>query len=393
MVGNSASKPLYTNVLVNGKDLVMEIDTGVAVSLISETQCKQLFPNVKLDKLSIQPRTYTGEKLPVLGQINVRAQYEGQTKSLDLVVVTGNGPTLLGRNWLLQLRLDWAAIRKVEPNTQPLGLEPLLAKHSKLFADELGTISPFKTKLRVQPGVAPKFCKPRSVPYATKQAVKDELDRLESSGILDKVSYSEWAAPIVVVPKKDGKIRLCGDYKVTVNSALEVDQYPLPRPDDLFATLAGGTKFTTLDLSQAYLQLVLDEDSASYVTVNTHRGLYRYTRLPFGIASAPAMFQKVMDTILQDIPNVICYIDDILVTGADDQAHLRNLAEVFARLERHGIRMKKGKCHFMRNSVQYLGHGVDATGLYALPDKLEAIQNAPKPTNVQELCSFLGLLN
>ena len=127
MVGNSASKPLYTNVLVNGKDLVMEIDTGAAVSIISETQCKQLFPNVKLDKSSIQLRTYTGEKLPVLGQINVSAQYEDQMKSLDLVVVTGNGPTLLGRNWLLQLRLDWAAIRRVEPKTQPLGLEPLLA--------------------------------------------------------------------------------------------------------------------------------------------------------------------------------------------------------------------------------------------------------------------------
>ena len=186
MVGNSASKPLYMNVLVNGKDLVMEIDMGAAVSIISEMQCKQLFPNVKLDKSSIQLRTYTGEKL---GQINVRAQYEDQTKCLDLVVVTGNGPTLLGRNWLLQLRLDWAAIRRVEPKTQPLGLEPLLAKHSKLFADELGTISPFKAKLRVQPGVAPKFCKPRSVPYATKQAVEDELDRLESSGILEKVSY------------------------------------------------------------------------------------------------------------------------------------------------------------------------------------------------------------
>ena len=92
--------------------------------------------------------------------------------------------------------------------------------------------------------------------------MEDELDRLESSGILEKVSYSEWAAPIVVVPK-DGKIRLCGDYKVTVNSALEVDQYPLPPPDGLFATLAGVTKFTTLDLSQAYLQLVLDEESAS----------------------------------------------------------------------------------------------------------------------------------
>ena len=130
------------------------------------------------------------------------------------------------------------------------------------------------------------------------------------------------AAPIVVVPKKDGQIRLCGDYKVTCNPDLDVEQYPLPRPQDLFATLAGGQKFSKLDLRQAYFQLPLDEASRKFVTVNTHRGLYEYTRLPFGVASAPALFQKTMDTILQGIPGVKCYIDDILVTGVNDQEHL-----------------------------------------------------------------------
>ena len=95
----------------------------------------------------------------------------------------------------------------------------------------------------------PKFCKARSVPFSIKQAIEQELDVLERSGILEKVTYSEWAAPIVAVPKKDGKIRISGDYKV---QALEVDQYPLPKPENLFATLAGGKKFSTLDLSRAY---------------------------------------------------------------------------------------------------------------------------------------------
>ena len=179
----------------------------------------------------------------------------------------------------------------------------------------------------------PKFCKARSVPYATKPAIENELDRLEASGILEKVDFCELAATIVAVPKKDGKIRICGNYKVTVNQGLEVDKYPLPKPDDLFATLAGGKKFTMLDLSQAYLQLLLDEESSKLVTVNTQHGLYRYTRLPFGIASAPVMFQKTKDTILQGIPNVICYIDYILVTGPNDDAHLRNLTEVLEQLE------------------------------------------------------------
>ena len=93
---------------------------------------------------------------------------------------------------------------------------------------------------------------------------------------------------------------------------MEVDQYPLPKPEDLFATLAGGKKFTKLDLSQAYQQLTLDNESRKYVTINTHKGLYQYTRLQFGVASAPAIFQRLTDTILQSIPNVICYIDDII---------------------------------------------------------------------------------
>ena len=143
-----------------------------------------------------------------------------------------------------------------------------------------------------------------------------------------KTPYSEWAAPVVTVPKQDGQIRICGDYKVTINPVLDVDQYPLPKPEDIFAKLAGGKLFTTLDLTHAYNQLLLDEESRKFVTVNTHKGLYQYTRLPFGIASAPAMFQRVMDTVLQEIDGVACYIDDIIITGRNDEELLTHLEEV-----------------------------------------------------------------
>ena len=156
----------------------------------------------------------------------------------------------------------------------------------------------FQAKLRVRPGTTPVFHRPRPVPFAVKDTSERELQRLVEAGIVEKVIHSEWAAPVVVVPKEDGKIRLCGDYKVTVNKSLEVDQHPLPRPDDLFAALTEGVKFSKIDLTQAYQQMVLDQDSREYVTVNTHLGLYRYTCLPFGIASAPAIFQHTMETIL-----------------------------------------------------------------------------------------------
>ena len=202
------------------------------------------------------------------------------------------------------IQLDWKRIATVHIKSP--NLEMLLQKYEDLFKEELGTIQPQKATLHVETDATPRFFRPRPVPFAIKTAVGQELDRLEKQGVLRKVERSDWAAPIVVVPKKDGKFRIHGDYKVTINKALAVDQYPLPKPEDLFATLANGKKFTKLDLSQAYQQLLLDEASSLYVTINTHQGLYQYTLLPFGISSAPAMFQRLMDTVLQGIPGVIC---------------------------------------------------------------------------------------
>ena len=137
----------------------------------------------------------------------------------------------------------------------------------------------------------------------------------------------------------------------------------------------------------------LTEDSRNYVTINTHRGLFRYTRLPFGVASAPSIFQKVMDTVLQGLPNTICYLDDILVSGATKEEHLHNLEMVLQRLEQYNNCAKKAKCAFMCDAVEYLGHRIDADGLHTLSSKVKAIQDAPQPRNVQELRSFLGLLH
>ena len=124
----------------------------------------------------------------------------------------------------------------------------------------------------------------------------EELCRPEQAGVLKKVRTSEWASPIVCVTKKDNNVRICGDYEVTINGVLDVEHYPLPLPDDMFATLAGGKHFSKLDLTQAYNQLFVDEDTQKLLTINTHRGLYQYKRLPFGVASAPSIFRRVMDT-------------------------------------------------------------------------------------------------
>ena len=128
------------------------------------------------------------------------------------------------------------------------------------------------------------------------------------------------------------------------------------------------------------------------MVINTHKGLFRYTRLPYGISSAPRIFQRVMESLLQGIPGVVVYIDDILITGATEQEHLQALEEVLSRLEKAGLRARKCKCRFMVPSVDYLGYRIDKEGLHPLPDKVKAIKEAPDPTSVTELKAYLGLL-
>ena len=188
-------------------------------------------------------------------------------------------------------------------------------------------------------------------------------------------------------------IRICGDYKLTANKASRFEQYPLPKVEDLFSTLGGGITFTKLDMSQAYPQLLLDDDSKEIVTVNTHKGLFYYQHLPFGVSSAPGIFQRTMETILAGMPQVLVYLDDdILITGSSQEEHVSNLKEVLSRLQQAGLCLCKDKCEFMVSSVKYLGHILDANGLHPVPDKLKAVKNAPNPQNVTELKAYLGLL-
>ena len=194
------------------------------------------------------------------------------------------------------------------------------------------------------------------------------------------------------VLKPDGSVRICGDFRVTVNLVSKLDKYPIPKAKDLFAKLSNGKYFSKIDLRQAYQQLEVDEESQQYLVVNTHKGLFKYRRLPYGVASSPGIFQRVMESLLQGIDGVEVYIDDILISGSTEEEHLKALEEVLRRLEKAGLRVKLKKCMFMRPSVEYLGHKIDANGLHPLQDKVHAIKEAPTPQSVQELRSYLGLL-
>jgi hypothetical protein len=371
----------------------MEIDTGASVSIISEATYDKLWPKARAPALqdsTARLRTYTGEELRVLGTINVVVLAKGIEEHLPLVVVAGNGPSLLGRDWLERIRLDWEELHRLRSSSPTL--QDVLDSHTDVFRDELGTVKGMTATIHVDAESRPKFYRPRSVPYAMRGKVEKELERLEQQGVIKPVQFSDWAAPIVPVLKKDGSVRICGDYKLTVNRAAKLDTYPLPRIEDLFASLAGGKSFTKLDLAHAYQQVPLDDKSKELVTINTQKGLFQYHRLPFGVASAPSIFQRTMENLLQGLPHVSVYIDDILITGESEAEHLANLEEVLARLEAAGMRLKRNKCSFLLPQVEYLGHQISAKGLQPTEEKVRAIQDAPAPQNVSQLKSFLGML-
>lgn len=389
---HTRSQPIIIPVRLNDKNIEMELDTGAAISVISETTYKslQLQNSAIISPSDITLRTYLGEELPILGTTDIEVTYENQTVSLPLVIVKGEGASLFGRNWLQQIRLNWSSVNSINTDDS---VQEIINRHPALFRSEIGTLQGVKAKLFVPPETQPHFYKPRPVAYAIKHKVEEELDRLQKTGIITPVQFSDWAAPIVPVLKADGSIRICGDYSVTANRVSKLDSYPLPRVDDLFAAMSGGKYFTKLDLSHAYQQLLLDDESRKYTTINTTKGLFEYTRLPFGISSAPAIFQRAMDSLLQDLPGVVVYLDDVLVSGTSKQNHLSNLAQVMARLESAGLTLKQSKCVFLAPSVEYLGHVIDEHGLHPSKAKIRAIQEAPQPKNLTELKSFLGLLN
>ena len=222
--------------------------------------------------------------------MDTEVTYGEQQVFLPLLVVKGGGPNLFGRNWLEKIKLDWPAIHKVQDNP----LDGILAQYQLGFQEGHGTLVGYNAQIQIDPAATPKFCKARTVPYAYRKLVNKELDRLVEQGILTPVLFADWAAPIVPVLKSGKRtVRICGDFKRTVNQVSKVGKYPILKIEDIFASLSGGKSFTTLDMSQAYQQLLLDEPSKKLVVINTPKGLFEYNRLPFGIASVPGIFDGI----------------------------------------------------------------------------------------------------
>ena len=294
----SEQTPVYIDVKVDGKPVSFQLDTGASVSVMSITDyCnRSTFGN---DTLAL--RAYSGNAIPVVGGKIVPAEVECE---VPLVVVEGDGPPLFGGTWLHKQTLPWEKIFMVNQlqatTTYTTDIKDVLHDFDKLFTTNDGLLKNFKAHLEVTEDAKPIFCKARPLPFSMRCRVEQELQQLHTDGIIEPVrAHSDWATPVVPVTKYSGKIRLCGNYKLTVNRNLRLEHYPLPLVDELVSNIAGGQNFTKLGLSSAYHQLELDEDSTKLTTLNTHCDPYQYKRLPFGISSAVAIFQKAIETIMK----------------------------------------------------------------------------------------------
>lgn len=312
-------------------------------------------------------------------------------------MLPGNSAPIMGRDWLKTLNILKVNREGTELQinnvmaTEPLG--NIKDRFKNIFADNLGKCTTRKLSLVLKENVKPVRCKPRPVPFSMREKIEKELDRLVNNGIIERVESSEWATPIVPVIKTNGDVRICGDYKVTVNPNLVVNRHPIPRVTDLLSKLENGRIFSKIDLAHAYQQMELEEQAKSLTTITTHKGLFRYNRLSFGIASAPGLFQGVMEDILGELDELVVFFDDILVYGRSTAEHDKNIAAVLRKLEEHGFTVSYAKCFFRKSSVDFLGYQIDEQGLHVSPSKRTAINKIARPTTVTELRSFLGMIN
>ena len=213
---------------------------------------------------------------------------------------------------------------------------------------------------------------------------------LVRTGVLAKLQYSDWTASTVYVKKKSKEILICADFSTGLIAALKDFNYPLPRPEDIFAKLNEGKFFSKID---AYLQIPVEEESSKLLCINTHYGLFKFERLPFGVKVAPTIFQQVMDTMLSGFDFAVAYLDDILMKIQSLGKHKEHVHKVFAKIQDHGFKLKESKCDFFMEKIKYFGHIIDWDGRRPDPDRVAAIKDMPAPNNIATLQSFLGLTN
>ncbi|XP_062557094.1 uncharacterized protein K02A2.6-like [Armigeres subalbatus] len=345
-IANTTGKRKYVTIIINDVAISLQLDSASDITVISKTTWQQL-GRPKLYPPSVQASNASGGSLALKGEFNCKITLNGMVKRGQCFVTSSPDLNVLGIDWIDTFNL-WSIpfdklCNQVATVSTPCSDEvtaQLQAEHPAVFNQSLGHCNKTKVKLFLKPNAKPVFCSKRPVPFNTISLVDEELTRLQSLGIITPIDFSEWAAPIVAVRKPNGKVRICADYSTGLNEPLEGNHYPLPTPEEIFAQLNGSVVFSIIDLSDAYLQVEVDEESKKLLTINTHRGFFQFNRLAPGVKSAPGAFQRLVDSMIADIPGVRTFIDDAIVFGPNWEAHKASLDMLLQRLEEYGFHVK-----------------------------------------------------
>jgi len=245
--------------------------------------------------------------------------------------------------------------------------------------------------IELLPGTNPISKEPYRMAPTELEELKKQLQELLDKGLIQP-SVSPWGAPVLFVKKKDGSLRLCMDYR-ELNRVTVKNKYPLPRIDDLFDQLAGATVFSKIDLRSGYHQLKIKPEDVLKTAFRTRYGHYEFLVLPFGLTNAPAYFMDLMNRVFRTFLDkfVVVFINDILVYSKSKEDHREHLCIVLKTLAEHKLYAKLKKCEFWMEKVHFLGHVILAEGISVDSAKIATVVNWPKPTNITEIRSFLGM--
>ena len=384
-------------VRINDVPVDIVVDSGSSVNLIDSDGWKQLHQHVKLSPTTKQVYAYGSDKpLPLKGEFTATVSAVGSNtmlRDVSFQVVQGGGVCLLSKKTAVEMGVLRVGFDEHVYSTSGSHIADELQRTYADVFQGIGKLKDFQLKIHVDPDVRPVAQPVRRLPFALREKVGEKLDEWETLGIIEKVDGpTPWLSPLVAVPKPNGEIRLCTDMR-QANRAIERQRYPIPTVDEILQDMNGSTVYSKLDLKEGFHQLELHEDSRYITAFVTHKGLYRFRRLNFGISAAPEVFQHVIQQVLADIDGVNNISDDMIIHGVDQKDHDQKLRAVIKRLHEKGLTVNLAKCRFSMSRVNFVGHVLSEKGLGVGADKVKAVTEARDPENVEEVVSFLALVN
>ncbi|XP_048590584.1 uncharacterized protein LOC116613084 isoform X1 [Nematostella vectensis] len=397
---HTESPPGTMEISIGGVIQNVIIDSGASCNLMSERTFNDLSKgDIVLKPSSKQIFAYSSsDALNLKGScmLNVQVPETNVDKRAKFFIVSGKASTLLGRELSEALGIlkvgvqvnscssDFSAI-----NTQLNSKAALKAKFPNVFHG-LGKLKGFKLKLHIDQNIKPVAQPLRRIPFSRRQKVADKLEELEKLGVVEKVnSPTSWINPLGAVEKPNGDVRICLDMR-QANQAILRERHPVPTMQETLQEISDAKIFTKLDLNMAFHQIELSPESRDITTFAAPTGLYRYCRLLFGVNMATEKFQNLIWQVLKDCPGAFNMHDDILIVGRNQKEHDENLERAVQKLQDSGLTLNYEKCVVGASSMDFMGDTISADGLKLSDKRVEAIVEAPAPTNQSEVRSFLG---